>query len=78
MDGLHWANDPRQASMAETLLWRAMQRHDLRMLATYVAFLMEKGVDLEPMYDRARQEFPETPTLSDLQEKIATAHARQV
>ena len=53
-----------------------MERGDTLMLAGYVMSLRKKGMDVGPVYDRAREEFPEIPTLAELDAKIAAARAR--
>lgn len=71
-----WANDPELVPVAEAVLRRSMQREDTLMLAGYVTSLRKLGMDVGPVYERAREEFPEMPTLAELDEKIAAARAR--
>ena len=71
-----WANDPELIPVAEGFLRRSMQRGGTLMLAGYVTSLRERGMDVGPVYERVRREFPEIPTLAELDEKIAAARAR--
>ena len=70
-----WANNPKLIPVAEGFLRNSMRRGDTLMLAGWVTSLRERGVDVGPMYERVRREFPEIPTLAELDEKIA-ARAR--
>ena len=76
-EALDWANDPRRVDLAETMMSRAMRRGDHQALASHVMFLQEKGLDIQAVYERARVDCPNAPTLPELEADLVAARAEQ-
>src|SRR5215217_1233365 len=66
-----------QAKVGESLLRQAMRDGEWLILAGYVRALRARGVDVQPLYDRARLGYPSAPTLDELDRKVDAALARE-
>ncbi len=71
------SDDAWRVRLGESFLRQAMLAREWLMLAGYVRALRARGVDVAPLYDRARLDKPSAPTLDELDRQVEEALARE-